>query len=73
MEGRRGWRREDEEEGWRLVSKGIEECKSRAEAVRSMGGEEGGRGPKVTRGLRVAEVVIGRWEEGEGRPSGQQW
>ena len=51
---------EDEEEGWRLVSKGIEECESRAETVRSMGGEEGGRGPKVTRGLRVTEVVIGR-------------
>jgi hypothetical protein len=57
---------EDEEEGWRLVSKGIEECESRAEAVRSMGGEEGGRGPKVTRGLRVTEVVIGRRDGGRG-------
>ena len=37
--------------------KGIEECE-RAEAVRSMGGEEGGEGPKVTRGLRMTEVVI---------------
>ena len=56
---------EDEEEGWRLVSKGIGECE-RAGAVRSMGGEEGGRGPKVTRGLRVAEVVIGRRDGGRG-------
>ena len=39
---------EDEEEGWRLVSKGIGECERRAEAVRSMGGEEGGEGSKVT-------------------------
>ena len=50
---------EDEEEGWRLVPKGIGECE-RVGAVRSMGGEEGGEGPKVTRGLRVTEVVIGR-------------
>ena len=50
----------DEDKGWRLVSKGIGECERRAEAVRSMGGEEGGEGPKVTRGLRVMEVVIGR-------------
>ena len=42
------------------MSKGIGECERRAEAVRSMGGEEGGEGPKVTRGLRVTEVVIGR-------------
>ena len=48
---------EDEEEGWRLVSKGIGECE-RSGAVRSMGGEEGGEGPKVTRGLRMTEVVI---------------
>ncbi len=40
--------------------KGIGECERRAEAVRSMGEEEGGEGPKVTRGLRVTEVVIGR-------------
>jgi hypothetical protein len=39
------------------VSKGIEECE-RTEAVRSIGGEEGGKGPKVTRGLQVTEVVI---------------
>jgi hypothetical protein len=51
---------EDEEDGWRLVSKGIGECEKRAEAVRSMGGEEGGEGPKVIRGLGVTEVVIGR-------------
>ena len=31
-----------------------------------MGGEEGGEGPKVTRGLRVTEVVIGRKDEGRG-------
>ena len=42
------------------MSKGIGECEIRAEAVRSMGREEGGEGPKVTRGLRVTEVVIGR-------------
>jgi hypothetical protein len=46
------------------VSKGIEECESRAEAVRSIGGEEGGRGPNVTRGLRVTKVVIGRRDGG---------
>ena len=56
---------EDEEEGWRLVSKGIGECE-RAGAVRSMGGKEGGEGPKVTRGLRVTEVVIGRRDGGRG-------
>ena len=55
----------DEEEGWRLVSKGIGECE-RAGAVRSIGGEEGGEEPKVTRGLRVTEVVIGRREGGRG-------
>ena len=63
---------EDEEEGWRLVTKGIGECERRAEAVRSIGGEEGGKGPKVTRGLRVPEVVKGRRDGGRGRPSGQQ-
>jgi hypothetical protein len=42
------------------VSKGIGECERRAEAVRSMGEEDGGEGPKVTRGLRAMEVVIGR-------------
>ncbi len=57
---------EDEEEGWRLVSKGIGECERRAEAVRSIGGEEGGEGPKVTRGLRVPEVVKGRRDGGQG-------
>jgi hypothetical protein len=31
-----------------------------------MGGEEGGRGPKVTRGLRVAEVGRGRRDGGRG-------
>jgi len=56
---------EDEEEGWRLVSKGIGECE-RAGAVRSMSGKEGGEGPKVTRGLRVTEVVIGRRDGGRG-------
>ena len=39
-------------EGW--IGEG-----ERTEAVRSMGGEEGGEGPKVTRGLRMTEVVIG--------------
>ncbi len=57
---------EDEEEGWRLVSKGIGEFERRAEAVRSIGGEEGGEGLKVTRGLRVTEVVIGRRDGGRG-------
>jgi hypothetical protein len=56
---------EDEEEGWRLVSKEMGECE-RAGAVRSMGGKEGGEGPKVTRGLRVTEVVIGRRDGGRG-------
>ncbi len=45
------------------MSKGIGECERRAEAVRSMGGEDGGEGPKVTRGLRAMEVVIGRGDE----------
>ncbi len=48
------------------MSKGIGECERRAEAVRSMGGEEGGEGPKVTRGLRVTEVVIGRKDKERG-------
>ena len=48
---------EEEDEEWRLVSKGIGECE-RAEAARSMGGEVGGEGPKVTRGLRTTEVVV---------------
>ena len=56
---------EDEEEGWMMVSKGIGECE-RAGAVRSIGGKEEGEGPKVTRGLRVTEVVIGRREGGRG-------
>ena len=47
------------------MSKGIGECE-RARAVRSMGGKEGGEGPKVTRGLRVTEVVIGRRDGGRG-------
>ena len=54
---------EDEEEGWRMVSKGIGECE-RAGAVRSIGGKEGVEGPKVIRGLRVTEVVIGRRDGG---------
>ena len=31
---------EEEDEGWRLVSKGIGECERAEEAVRSMGGED---------------------------------
>ena len=31
-----------------------------------MSGKEGGEGPKVTRGLRVTEVVIGRRDGGRG-------
>jgi hypothetical protein len=62
---------EDEEEGWRLVSKGIGECERRAEAVRLIGGEEGGEGPKVTRGLRVTELVIGR-RDGQQRWGGKK-
>ena len=48
------------------MSKGIGEFERRAEAVRSIGGEEGGEGPKVTRGLRVPEVVKGRRDGGRG-------
>ena len=44
--------------GW-CRTKGIEECEW-AKAVRSMGREEEGEGPKVTRGLRMTEVVMGR-------------
>ena len=47
------------------MSKGIGECE-RAGAVRSMSGKEGGEGPKVTRGLRETEVVIGRRDDGRG-------
>ncbi len=47
------------------MSKGIGECE-RAGAVRSMSGKEGGEGPKVTQGLRVTEVVIGRRDGGRG-------
>jgi len=49
---------EEDDEGWRLVSKGMGECEG-TEAVRSMGEEEGGEGPKVTRGLRTTEEVVG--------------
>ena len=45
--------------GWRLVSRGIGACE-RTEAVRSVSGKEGGEKPKVTRGLRMTEVVIRR-------------
>ena len=54
------------------MSKGIEECEG-TEEIRSMGGEEGGEGPKVTRGLRMTELVIGGrdWTaRGESRPIG---
>ncbi len=47
------------------MSKGIGECE-RAGAVRSMSGKEGGEGSKVTRSLRVTEVVIGRRDGGRG-------
>ena len=47
------------------MSKEIGECE-RTEAVRSMSGKEGWEGPKVTRGLRVTEVVIGRRDGGRG-------
>ncbi len=38
----------------------------RVRKARSMSGKEGGKGPKVTRGLRVTEVVIGRRDGGRG-------
>ncbi len=47
------------------MSKGIGECE-RTVAVRSMSDKEGGEGPKVTRGLRVTEYVIGRRDGGRG-------
>ena len=58
---------EEEDEGWRLVSKGIGECEW-AEAVRSMGGGGGGEGPKVTRGLRTTEELVG----GRDRPAREE-
>ena len=51
------------------MSKGIGECE-RAGADRSMSGKEGGEGPKVTRGLRGTEVVIGRRDGGRGEAEG---
>ena len=54
--------------GWRLVSKGIGAC----EAVRSVGGKEGGEKPKVTRGLRMTEVVIERRDGAARKESGSR-
>jgi hypothetical protein len=72
MQRRMRTKRKEEDKRWRLVSKGIGECE-RTEAVRSIGGEKGGEGPKVTRGLRMTEVVIGgrHWAaRGESGPKG---
>ena len=51
--------------GW-CRTKGIEECEW-AKADRSMGREEEGEGPKVTRGLRMTEVVIVKRRDGAAR------